>query len=137
MVKTKGIAATQKNWEGAIGAVPEKYKAGVQAADSVIEKAIEAESLYAERVQQAIASGARVKGLQKTSTAEWKQRAMSKGASRIASGMNESKDKFARGMSEVLNVIEGVSIAPRTADPMANVDARVKPIVAALAAMKR
>ena len=137
MVKTKGIAQTQKNWEGAIGGVPEKYKVGVQGADSVIEKAIEAESLYAERVQQAIASGARVRGLQKTSTAEWKSRAMSKGATRIASGMNESKDKFQRGMSEVLNVIEGVSIAPRTADPMANVDARVKPIVAALAAMKR
>ena len=137
MVKTKGIAQTQKNWDAAIGAVPEKYKAGVQAADSVIEKAIEAESLYAERVQQAIAAGSRVKGLQKTSTAEWKTRAMSKGASRIASGMTESKEKFGRGMSEVLNVIEGVSIAPRTADPMANVDARVKPIVAALAAMKR
>jgi len=137
MVKTKGIAQTQKNWEGAIGSVPEKYKVGVQGADSVIEKAIEAESLYAQRVQQAISSGARVKGLQKTSTAEWKSRAMSKGASRIATGMSESKDKFQRGMSSVLSVIEGVSIAPRTADPMANVDNRVKPIVAALAALKR
>jgi len=137
MVKTKGIAQTQANWDAAIGAVPEKYKTGVQGADNVIEKAIEAESLYAERVQQAIAAGSRVKGLQKTSTAEWKARAISKGAARIASGMNESKEKFGRGMSEVLSVIEGVTIAPRTADPLANVDGRVKPIVAALAAMKR
>lgn len=137
MVKTKGAAQSQANWESAIGAVPEKYKVGVQAADGVIEKAIEAEGLYAERVQQAIAAGSRVKGLQKTSTAEWKARAMGKGASRIASGMSESKDKFGRGIAEVLSVIEGVSIGPRTADPMANVDARVKPIVAALAAMKR
>lgn len=137
MVKTKGAAQSSANWEAAIGAVPEKYKTGVQAADGVIEKAIEAESLWAERVQQAISAGTRVKGLQKSSTAEWKQRAIDKGAPRIATGMTASKDKFARGIAEVLSVIEGVSIAPRTADPMANVDARVKPIVAALAAMKR
>jgi len=137
MVKTKGLEMTRKNWESAIGGVPEKYKAGVQGADGVIEKAIAAESLYAERVQQAISAQSRVKGLQKTSTAEWKQKAVNKGASRIATGMNESKDKFARGMSEVISTIESVQISDRTADPMANVDNRVKPIVAALANLKR
>ena len=137
MVKTKGAAQSAENWNSAIGAVPEKYKTGVAAADNVIEKAIEAEGLWAERVQQAISAGTRVKGLQKTSTAEWKAKATGKGAARIATGMTESKDKFAKGIAEVISVIEGVTIAPRTADPMANVDARVKPIVAALAAMKR
>lgn len=137
MVKTKGSAQATANWEGAIGSVPAKYKTGVQGADNVIEKAIEAENLYAAKVQEAISKGSRVKGLQKTSTAEWKAKALSKGAARIATGMTESKDKFARGIGEVISVIEGVSIAPRTADPMANVDNRVKPIVAALAAMKK
>ena len=137
MVKTKGAAQSSANWERAIGSVPEKYKHGVQGADNVIEKAIEAESLYATKVQEAISKGSRVKGLQKTSTSEWKAKAMSKGAGRIATGMTESKDKFGRGISEVISVIEGVSIAPRSADPMANVDNRVKPIVAALAGMKK
>ena len=51
--------------------------------------------------------------------------------------MQESLPKMRTGMGEVLSVIEGVTIAPRTADPMANVDNRVKPIVSALAKMKQ
>ncbi len=137
MVKTKGIGATMDNWKGAIGGVPAKYKKGIQGATDTIEKAIAAEDLYAAKVQEAIASGARVRGLQKTSTAEWKARASELGSARIAAGMTAATDKMQRGMTEVLAVIEGVNIAERTADPIANVDGRVKPIVRALYDHKR
>ena len=137
MVKTKGIEATRRNYEAAIGLVPARYKAGVEGNTDQNEKAQAAEALYAAKVQEAIASKARVRGLQKSSTAAWKAAAINKGAARIATGMTEGLPKFASGMGEVLTTIEGVSIAERTADPMANVDGRVKPIVKALHDMKR
>ena len=137
MVRTKGIEATTSNYQAAIGAVPAKYKAGVQAATNTIENAIAAEPLYAAKVQEAVANKTRVKGLQKTSTAEWKSRASELGAARIGPGMNAALPKFRRGISDVLTTIEGVTIAERTADPEANVDGRVKPIVRALYDMKR
>lgn len=137
MVRTKGIERTTANWRGAIGGVPAKYKAGVQSANNTIERAIEAEELYAAKTQEAIANKLRVKGLQKTSTAEWKTRAAELGSARIAAGMTAAEPKFRKGMGDVLSTIEATSIGERTADPIANVDARVKPIVKALYDMKR
>ena len=46
--------------------------------------------------------------------------------------MTESKDKFKSGIGKVLAVIEGVQIAPKTADVAANVMGRVVPIAVAL-----
>lgn len=137
MVKTKGIERTTANWRGAIPTVPSKYKAGVQGATNTIENAIAAEELYAARVQEAVANKTRVKGLQKTSTAEWKARASELGSARIAAGMTAAEPKFRRGMSDVINTIEATTIGERTADPIANVDNRVKPIVRNLYDMKR
>ena len=137
MVKTKGLEATTSNWRGAIGAVPAKYKAGVQRATNTIENAIASEPLYAAKVQEAIANKTRVKGLQKTSTAEWKSRASELGSARIGPGMTAAEGKFRSGIGGVLSTIEATTIAERTADPEANVDGRVKPIVRALYDMKR
>jgi len=137
MVKTKGLEATAANWKAAIGNVPAKYKAGIQKATNTIENAIAAEDLYAAKMQEAISNRSRVKGLQKTSTAEWKARASELGSARIAGGMTAAEPKFRKGISEVLTTIEATTIGERTADPMANVDARVKPLVKALYDMKR
>jgi len=136
MVDTKSLDTTRKNWEGAIGRVPQAYSAGVGAARDVIAKGVAAEELYAQKVQEAVASRRRARKLQEVSDDQWRRAAQEKGAARIATGMTASKDKFASGISNVLSTIQGVTIAPRTADPMANVDNRVKPIVAALAKLK-
>lgn len=137
IVKTKGIEATTANWRGAISGVPAKYKAGVQGATNTIENAIAAEDLYAAKVSEAIANKSRVKGLQRTSTQEWKQRSSDLGSARIGPGMTAAEPKFRRGITDVINTIEATTIGPRSADPMANVDARVKPIVKALHDMAR
>lgn len=136
MVDTKSLDQTKKNWEAAIGRVPQAYSDGVDNAKDVIAKGVAAEALYAQKVQEAIASGRRAKKLSEVSDDQWRRAAKEKGAARIATGMTASKEKFASGMSKVLSVIQGVTIAPRVADPMANVDNRVKPIVAALAKLK-
>lgn len=136
-VRTKGIAATVDNYKAAIGAVPAKYKSGVEANTDQNERAIAAQTLYEARIAESIANKSRVKGLQKSSTEKWKRAAATKGAARIGAGMNAALPEFQSGMTEVLATIESVTIAERTADPEANVDGRVKPIVRALYDMKR
>lgn len=137
MVDTKPLNVVQKKWEDAIGSVPARYKEGVEGATNWQTKAIEGEGLYAEKVQEAISAKRRASGIASVSDADWKNAAANKGATRIGPGMSASKGKFGRGIADVLNTIQGVQIGPRTADPMANVDNRVKPIVSALAAMKK
>ena len=137
MVDTKSLEQTKKNWEGSHARVPAAYQAGVQNAKDVINKGIAAEDLYAAKVQEAIANKSRAKGLAKVSDEQWRQAAMTKGGARIGPGMAAAKDKYASGMGEVLSTIQSVTLPPRSADPMANVDNRVKPIVDALSKMKR
>jgi hypothetical protein len=137
MVDTKPLSQVQKKWEDSIGRVPSAYAEGVAGAKDVIAKGVAAEGLYAEKLQATIASKKRATELAKVSDSEWKAAAGDKGAKRIGAGMTAAKGKFNKGINEVLTVIQGVTISPRTADPLANVDNRVKPIVKALADMKK
>lgn len=136
MVDTKSNEQATKNWEGAIGRVPAAYSEGVANAKDVIAKAIAGEELYAQKVQEAIASKKRARKLAEVSDEQWRAAAIDKGAARIGPGMTAAKAKFSTGIGKVLDVIRGVTIAPRVADPMANIDNRVKPIVAALHKLK-
>ena len=136
MVDTKSLEATRKKWEGAIGRVPAAYAEGIAGARDVIAKSIAAEDLFAERMQAAIASKRRATKLAEVSDEDWRRASREKGAARIGPGMSASKDKFAKGMARVLETIQGVTLPPRVSDPIANVDNRVKPIVAALRKLK-
>ncbi len=137
MVDTKSVEATVSNYRDGIGKAPARYKAGVEKNTNQNENAIASQGLYEARIQESIANKARVRGLQKSSTAAWKQAAATKGASRIGPGMQAALPKFQSGISEVLSTIQNTTIAERTADPMANIDGRVKPIAQALYDMKR
>ncbi len=136
MVDTKSLELSMKRWNEARGRVPQNYKDGVAGATNVIEKAIEAESTWVAAMQEAASRGSRVKGLQGTSTEEWKKAAIDKGATRIGPGMAAAEPKMREGLGKVLSVIAGVSIPARTTDGMANIDNRLKPIAAALMKMK-
>ena len=132
MVDTKSLDLSMKKWKESQGRVPQAYKDGISAAKDVIAKGVAAESVYAEALQATIASGKRAKKLQEVSDEQWRQAALTKGAARIAQGMAAAEGKMSTGLGKVLAVIQGVSIAPRVADPMANIDNRLKPIAAAL-----
>ena len=137
MVNTKSVDQTRKNWEAGISKAAANYAQGVQNTSEWQAKAIQGEDLYAAKIQDAIANRSRAKGIQNVSDSEWKSAAVNKGAQRIGPGMTASKDKFASGISEVLSTIQSVNLPPKTADPIANVQNRVVPIVSALADMKR
>ena len=72
MVKVKPLAEIQKNYEDGISRAPANYKKGVQAASGVIEAAKAAESVYAQRMQEAVANQSRLKGLEKVTDADRK-----------------------------------------------------------------
>lgn len=137
MVDTKPLATVTDNYKNSIGRVSAAYKTGVGNASNVIAKGVAAEGLYQEKLQESFASNRRATNLAKVTDSEWKAAAQDKGARRIGEGMTKSLPKFNKGIAEVLSVIQGTDIAPRTSDPMANVDGRVKPLVRNLAAMKK
>ena len=132
MVDTKSLDLSMQKWKDAQGRVPQAYKDGILAAKDTIAKGVAAEQAYAEGVQASIASGKRARKLQEVSEADWQKAAIEKGAARIGPGMAAAEAKMNTGLGKVLAVIQGVTLAPRTTDPMQNIDNRVKPIAAAL-----
>lgn len=139
MVKIKSSADIAKKWEEAIGRVPAAYGAGVGATTDWAEKASseEAESLYADKVAEAVSAKRRQKAVSAVSNEEWKGAALAKGKVRIGAGMTAAKAKRTSNFEPYRSAIEGVSLPAKTADPMANIDARVKPIVSALVETKK
>ena len=74
----------------------------------------------------------RAVALERTSEADWKSRASNLGSVRIADGMRNGADKQTQNYEPIAQALRGVSLPDRTADPMANIDNRVKPIVRAM-----
>ncbi|GAG60168.1 unnamed protein product [marine sediment metagenome] len=139
MVKIKSAGQIDANYKAAIGRVPGAYKTGVMGTSDWQEKASSdaAESLYAEKVAEAVAAGRRKKAVSAVSNAEWQGAAANVGAARIGAGMTAGAGKRTSNFEPYRSAIEGVTLPARTADPLANVDARVKPIVSALVETKK
>jgi len=139
MVKIKSAGQIDANYKAAIGRVPGAYKTGVMATSDWQEKAASnaAEELWKQKIAEAAAANRRQKAVSQVSNAEWQGKAANIGAARIGAGMSANADKRTRNFEPYRNAIEGVSLPPRTADAMANVDARVKPIVGALVDTKK
>ena len=131
MVNVPSQADRQRAYEQSIGAVPGKYQAGIQATQGWKEAAIAGQSLYEEKMRDPEVLGKRARALEKTNEAEWKQRAATVGASRIASGMQANSAKQAANFEPIAQALRAVNLPARSADPMQNIDSRVKPIVQA------
>jgi len=139
MVKIKSAGQIDANYKAAIGRVPAAYKTGVMATTNWQERAAssDAEELWKQKIAEAAAANRRQKAVSAVSNAEWQGKAANVGAARIGAGMSANADKRTRKFEPYRAAIEGVSLPARTADPMANVDARVKPIVGALVETKK
>lgn len=139
MVKIRPSSEIDKAYKDSIGRVPGRYKDAVGRVTDWQEKAGSdaAETLYAAKVQEAIASRRRQKATQKTSNEEWRAAASNVGAQRIGAGMQANADKRTRNFEPFRNAIEGASLPDRTADPMQNIDNRVKGMVKVLVDTKK
>lgn len=114
-------------------AATEDYTAGVMDPRTDWAQATAAsEATYNEGVQQAITRKAFAKGVQKTGTARWKEKALTKGADRFRPGVEAAGDDYAAGVAPYLETIANTSLPPRypKGDPR-NLD-RVKAITTAL-----
>ena len=137
MVRVKSAEAIDANYKAAIGRVPAAYKEGVQRTTDWKEKALEGQGLYEERMRDPDVLSRRAAGLEKVSQDEWKHKAADVGATRIGPGMAAGANKRKANFEPYRSALEGVDLPPRTADPMANIDNRVKPIAQALIDKKR
>ena len=131
MVFVKSKEERKAKYLGSLGQVPGNYKSGIERTQGWKESALAGQSLYEQKMSDQNVLRRRERSLQKVSEADWKNNAVNKGATRIAAGMQAGANKQADNYEPIAEALRGVNLPPRSADPMANIDSRVKPIVQA------
>ncbi len=98
-----------------------------------------AERLYAEKVQQAIANKSRQKALGKVNESDMNAKMSAVGATNYRSGTRDNADKQAKNVEPFYAGLDGLTgkYPARTADPMANIDNRVKLVAKTLIEIKK
>lgn len=129
MVRMPSRAAREEAYRNSIGAVPGKYKKGIESTTGWKEAALGGQNLYVQKMQDQSVLARREKGLQKVSDQDWKQGALVKGAVNIASGMQAGAAKQATNYEPIAQALAALELPERTADPMQNIDNRVKRVV--------
>ena len=137
MVTMPSSDEIKKAYQGSISRVPQRYADKVKKVTGFVEKAKAGESLYAQKMQEAIANRSREKGLNNITDADWQNAALNKGAARIGPGMSAAVDKQVQGYEPYRQALASVELPARTADPMANVQNRVGGVVKVMVETKR
>ena len=132
MVFVPSAAEIKQKYLGSLGNVPAAYKSGIERTTNWKDKALAGQNLYEQQMQNAAVLRRRAVALERVSESDWKSRAASLGSTRIAEGMRNGAEKQAANYEPVANALRSVELPDRTADPMANIDNRVKPIVRAM-----
>lgn len=132
MVFVPSAQERKQKYLNSLGVVPGNYKAGIERTSNWKESALNGQALYEQQMQNAQVLRRRAVALERTSEADWKSRASNLGSVRIADGMRNGADKQTQNYEPIAQALRGVSLPDRTADPMANIDNRVKPIVRAM-----
>ena len=92
-----------------------KYKQGVAAVKvAPTEVAASRVDQYLSGVQRAVADGSYVNGLRRVSLTDWQQAAINKGASNIATGVNQAKEKVRRNLAKLIPLTEQIKDSVRT-----------------------
>lgn len=97
-----------------------------------------AEANYSAGVTEAIAAGKRPAGIMRVGDTKWKKGCKEKGVAVIGGRIKAAIPFYKAQFGGVLSAMNAAAdMAPaRTRDPMANIDARLKPVVAAAIAAK-
>lgn len=130
----RDIATAQANLQASIPLISTRYRQGVQNADWATPASSDAaEQLWAQEVAAAAAQKRRQRGIQKVGNSVWQQAAMGKGATNIGPGITAGLQKYGQNFGPVLQAMQQAvqGLKPRTADPVANVQNRVIPVIMA------
>ena len=128
------IQQASKNYTASVSLVPDRYRQGIAGADwAGAVRRPETEANWSAGVTRAAAENAYSRGVARVSNEEWKRAADTKGAASIAQGMQMGAEKYARRFAPILDAMNSAaaSLPARSQDANANIDARLKPIVAA------
>ena len=111
MVKTKPIDVVSKKWVEKASGATDDYRYGISNPKVDWQEATEkAFNRWQAGIQQAIANKTFIGGVRKAGTAKWQERAKEVGATRYSEGVRTAEDDYREAMSEVLRVIEGVTL---------------------------
>ena len=137
MAAVKDISQVSEKWARVTPQRTEDYKLGVtNPRKDWAQEASAAAGNYKLGVDAAHAKGLFAKGVAKTGTARWKEKALAKGPGRFAEGVFQGQSDYQKGMAPYIDAIKGADLGPRfpRRDPR-NID-RVKRIVDAIVAKK-
>ena len=131
MVKVKSLATIEKNYKGAAGTAASRYR---DAIPGIVWQAdaIEGQSLYEAKMMDPSVLARRATEIAKVSDSSFREALTTKGAPVLASRMTAAAGKMASGYAPIRSALEALTLVPREADPMANIDNRLKPVVQAM-----
>jgi len=134
MVKIKSLDEIKRRYAESATIIPARYKRAIGEVVGWKDAATsdDAEELYAAKVSEAVTAKRRQKALLLVSEADWKARARDIGGAIIGTKVSKSVDKHAKAFAPYREAIAGVELPPKTIDPMANIDNRLKAVVSAL-----
>lgn len=95
-------------------------------------KSDQAEKNYADKVAKAISNKSRQKGLGKVTEQEMNAAMQARGASAYRSGTEGGADKQAKNVEPYYATLDNLKLPAKTADPMLNIDNRVKGVAKAM-----
>lgn len=99
-----------QRWVTNLGGAVEKIRQGVQSVTtSPTQAAAAAGTLWQQRVQDPATLAKFQRGLQRVSLADWQNAMLNKGIPRIASGAQNSKDKFVAFLTQFLPFVQNVA----------------------------
>lgn len=131
MVKIKSAEEINRRYKEAIPRVGASYKEQVAKVTDWQEKALAGQGVYEEKMANPEILARRGKAIAQVSNEDWKKKAVDLGAARIGPGMAANADKRTRNYEPIRSALAALDLPARTADPMANIDSRVKKVVQA------
>lgn len=121
----KPASTWTSKWKESRTRVPKAYQEGVANNTDWQEKAISGQKLYEEQMANPDVLKRREQGLRNTDQSAWKQGAATKGAQRIAAGMEAGESKYSQAASKSQSALAGVTLPDKTSDVDANIANRV------------
>ena len=113
MVKVKPVAVVKRKWVERASIATDDYRYGIENAEDWASATEGAFNRWQQAIQEAIREKRFIGGVRAAGTAKWKNKALTVGAERYASGVRAAEDEYEKAMSEVLKVIEGVELPER------------------------
>ena len=120
MVRVKDAATRLRNYQSGAAVAPQRYKDAVQSTTGWKEAALAGQGLYEEKMRDAAVLRRRTTGLEKTSETDWKNKAVTVGATRIGTGMSAAADKQVRNSQPYVDGLASLELPARTADGYQN-----------------